>query len=1583
MSLSATRLQDDDRPPSSPSRAAMDGEQWRHHAQQSFLNFDEPQTPQTPSFAPSSSMHSGSNNNNTNINNKKDSTRGGPSTLDLASSSSSSNSSSLYRLAYNEGPSQRLAEITAPSSSIPHRTTHRDEYPVAGSHSTGSDAYQGPFRQRNKGPSASTSAWSSHSKWSSSDDHQIQSTSSLGDETLSSDAQYTTGPNDSFVDSFIRAPKNSRGTRLGKQMGQSAARPANQTAGGSSSSTSLPMSANSSTSTNSSTDESAQQQLHKWQDLQKELALSPSSSAADHDSQPPLHPYITAPLSFTSRRQQQPQTTANQPSAASAEPLSGSGSGSGLESALGLASGSGSASASASASGSGSGSLGTALGIRPTSPQATINGSGQSPSAASTPTSNSAVRQSRLSRLMYNRSDSPSFVGGPVSHIDDWTRAHNLSRPSLTSLSSAYSRGEANDSSIKSPPSTGADHSPRQSNGPDLDERHAPGTSGSRIDAGSPNGDSSRGSSSIVVANRPSRGGPGSASASGSQPVTPRELILPSLNAGLRVDRERPGEPRRATSAAHLQNAREDLQIGGSQSTRSRDTRTPTHEDSAGQRRDRSASGSRSQSRLGESRQSDGRPDVLTDIEIVTLGAIDGQDPTELLPQGGASLTSKNVLTIALAKAQSAVTFDSSNNVPEAIHSYGQAVRLLSEVMERIAPRQSSRKRTTREEERRRLKVIHDTYADRIRLLSMIYGPSEQERNERERNTSAASSNSQIPHREEAQIPHREEDAVTAPSEKDVAGDMDSTEVASVGQSNGSRNVVAPPTATDVATDTAEDGSNQVLASTTSTERESKDHEDKSRQMSRSSDSEEVLTDKYSDGKADSESQHQRSDSEASFQSLASMGTGMTSQLPSLASRSEALEGLPKVEVTQPPLQARTNRPRNELTVEVNGSPPLDTNARDWHVPATPYFDAQPSMTPTRPQGNSQQQQQQGSSKDTSYDGDLTLDTPTKVRSAIDLALQSRVEGKVDEAKKDVEPTNDISVSISPEDPPSTFVDTVKHSSGPGFLSADIMPETTASASHKPSSRGHSPRPRASTVSASSSRSATPVLPREDKQSASGSNRSAGMRRMASQDGMQKVNTELSGMGAADAVIHRARSTARGQFAAPEESASSSTDASSRRRALSQPGGKRPPIPAQLLGQAGPKIPLMPRMTRKISLPGLNVVNASHGSAAQGVTEGGINSAASSTADLNFPRSATAAPGQRPFRFPSPSPSFSSGYHALVDDSGLAPASDHGLSGTLSMSSPLNQQSLFPSGLSSTQVVGLASFQISKVDDSARLRQALPFLPSWDTAVTAAPSGTASMHPLLRPFTQVRSLSRSMSSRAFLTQKLCVSSPIWVQFSSKLGGLETKVRLLELVSSGIEGLEKAGVHLLSPQRSQPGLAAVQTAGFAKQLEDFDSLLIDVQNTFAKKLGIVDTFAGRKGSSLGNFGSKLTRSLDRMTTNSGSGSSGKNMDLPTAYVDVLGRLFARAELLCTHLSTLLQSQRPNGGNIGLTKTDSEAVEAYAGLSPEVRKVIEQKLIRSSEFFSNVIIKITLKDLNILLDKSLKRTTALISDPSTVS
>ncbi|TBU35076.1 hypothetical protein BD311DRAFT_202232 [Dichomitus squalens] len=95
--------------------------------------------------------------------------------------------------------------------------------------------------------------------------------------------------------------------------------------------------------------------------------------------------------------------------------------------------------------------------------------------------------------------------------------------------------------------------------------------------------------------------------------------------------------------------------------------------------------------------------------------------------------SSRRALTKALELAREAVKLDSTNDDPYgAVMAYAKSVALLSEVMERVmrgedstetSRRRNGRRRSVvaQEEEVRRLKSIHDTYADRMNILSVVY----------------------------------------------------------------------------------------------------------------------------------------------------------------------------------------------------------------------------------------------------------------------------------------------------------------------------------------------------------------------------------------------------------------------------------------------------------------------------------------------------------------------------------------------------------------------------------------------------------------------------------------------------------------------------------------------------------------------------------------------------------------------------------------------------------------------------------------------------------------------------------------------
>ncbi|KZW00652.1 hypothetical protein EXIGLDRAFT_720883 [Exidia glandulosa HHB12029] len=95
--------------------------------------------------------------------------------------------------------------------------------------------------------------------------------------------------------------------------------------------------------------------------------------------------------------------------------------------------------------------------------------------------------------------------------------------------------------------------------------------------------------------------------------------------------------------------------------------------------------------------------------------------------------SSRRALTHALELAQVAVRLDAQNDDPSgAIYAYARSVSLLNHVMNSVmrgdddsVRKRSGRRRSSvsaRQDEINRLRAIHDTYAERMRILSQIYG---------------------------------------------------------------------------------------------------------------------------------------------------------------------------------------------------------------------------------------------------------------------------------------------------------------------------------------------------------------------------------------------------------------------------------------------------------------------------------------------------------------------------------------------------------------------------------------------------------------------------------------------------------------------------------------------------------------------------------------------------------------------------------------------------------------------------------------------------------------------------------------------
>ena len=251
-----------------------------------------------------------------------------------------------------------------------------------------------------------------------------------------------------------------------------------------------------------------------------------------------------------------------------------------------------------------------------------------------------------------------------------------------------------------------------------------------------------------------------------------------------------------------------------------------------------------------------------------------------------------------------------------------------------------------------------------------------------------------------------------------------------------------------------------------------------------------------------------------------------------------------------------------------------------------------------------------------------------------------------------------------------------------------------------------------------------------------------------------------------------------------------------RQRAASQPSSRRPSLPSAFMGQREkdgshvPPVPSLPRQPR-VSGPDLRMLG----------------------------------PGN--FRFP-----------AGEAQTATSSAADETVAAQRAAAA---RDALFPARLFSTISSGTASYATENANLHPSWLVLPPQTPGSPYSPAALPSSIA-----LRPFALMRMLHGTLASNGFVSRRMHVSKVIWAQQTSKLQALESKVRALDLLEAAVDTLDKTGRPLLGPQSREESGAALLGARFAAALEDFEGLLVEVQNTLAKKLNFLPSVSGKKG-----------------------------------------------------------------------------------------------------------------------------------------
>ncbi|SPO20023.1 uncharacterized protein UTRI_00415_B [Ustilago trichophora] len=1045
---------------------------------------------------------------------------------------------------------------------------------------------------------------------------------------------------------------------------------------------------------------------------------------------------------------------------------------------------------------------------------------------------------------------------------------------------------------------------------------------------------------------------------------------------------------------------------------------------------------------------------TLSDAAIAALGAMPGASAGSLLNANGTPLSSKNILTIALQKAQNAVQLDSANNVPEAIAAYRQAVRLLEEVMERIAPRTGKRSRPSREEERRRLRVIHDTYADRIRLLSMIYSPEDLGAHDEITDTSF-SSNAQPAAATKADWLERVRDdsqqdsAIVTPRlngdhldpnaqhspRDDTRSFLSITPVRSTFPDSASQTAtqphqssqsqhpwprsppmpsapLSPPLDSSPRRRARNDvrpgsrgsrGSRASISLSIADEQEAQDcripppaiAEEMPRISIEATTVEPADVTATSPKKEPKESlrdaaaqirevealaqQHGRSDSDSSYQSTTTGGRLKPTALPH---RAFGLEDEVRTPVT-PYFDATGDVGLPDERASGGAISPLDAQTRQHKLSLTttskPPAEA---VIPERPAEKPAKMGLAQRARALSFKGPL-------------LRQKASMPALGDRRKEDAIAANGAATpkgqAYRPGSADSPSAEAASMQRTDSRNNGHPTPWDTEEGGSNITDRPGSNRPRASTASAlvSATTSAGTISQRRKNAHV-----------------VQGLSDELEELGMMDE---------------PEVGARGGSVAmSNRQRSTSQPGSRRPSIPAAFLaananasggalpstlgngiGANGerlpPPVPDLARTLSALELKRNGDAKAAVAAAAAAGAGGDVSFATSNGADLSI--SSLAMPLPRP----------------LSDPSSSADAESSSTSAFLITD-------IFPSGLPSL-AAGAPSYATTTT-----------------TNTTAYPSSTLPIppHPLLKPFYTITQLHASILSGAQITPRLFIPRTLWRQPGVKLVSVETKVKAIEALLNGLDSVAKGGEALLMPLGSGAGLETSNASRFVRCLEEWEVVLAEVQNSLSKKLPFVESFSSSSSSGAGGtgggggggsgttgegkdgvggkdgknkgfgsgFGSRfLTRGLDRMT---GGVGQAKALDATSMgiYIDALTKLFARCSVLATHLTWVLIADSsippscssfitnlPPSSSSSMTATGvpiptpspTTAIgtahtnrTAYFALPPQLKANIQIRLKTSSEFMAKVVVAFVLQDLGVLVEKSVKKGSSLFVD-----
>ncbi|KAL1920207.1 uncharacterized protein VTP21DRAFT_1353 [Calcarisporiella thermophila] len=272
-------------------------------------------------------------------------------------------------------------------------------------------------------------------------------------------------------------------------------------------------------------------------------------------------------------------------------------------------------------------------------------------------------------------------------------------------------------------------------------------------------------------------------------------------------------------------------------------------------------------------------------------------------------------------------------------------------------------------------------------------------------------------------------------------------------------------------------------------------------------------------------------------------------------------------------------------------------------------------------------------------------------------------------------------------------------------------------------------------------------------------------------------------------------------------------------------------------------------------------------------------------------------------------------------------------------------------------------------------------------------------NPLERSFWLMRTLENSMTSGAFLTNRLFVPRSIWLQREVRLPNIENKIHVCETLSATLDPLGT-----WEPLKDSKATL--------KKLEEVIPTLEVVQALLVRKIGLKEaqsppqpptnistpngspntpkphpyTVASKlPSSSLISLGSRLTRSMERSMERVSSVGKGSE-DASARYIDAVIRLLRSAYFLenwlqeCTALATSSNASLPSSPSKSkpsppdITLTKSLSPESSTGSSGTESTALVKDIIAHIQRFMDVtsmVCSFVIQDMNWLLEKWVKR------------